>query len=232
MNPISGIYKITSPTGRVYIGQSTNIISRWKAHSPNSKKNHVLVSSLKKYGKKNHFFEIIKVMPENYSQDLINQYENFYLELYRTFGFRIMNIRSAGSKGRHSPATKVKMSLALKGRVMTPEAKEKLRTFHTGKKMSDETKNKIRLAHIGIKKSEENRIKAAKGKVGKKVAPCSEKRKEQLRKANSGKILSSGHKEKIRQSLLGKKHTEKRNKNRSEAVKRYYANKSTLPLGI
>lgn len=34
-----GIYKITSPSGKVYIGQSVNIKERFKSHLKNRKKN-------------------------------------------------------------------------------------------------------------------------------------------------------------------------------------------------
>ena len=56
-----GIYKITSPTGRVYIGQSKNIEKRFQNHkSPyNLNKNTKLYNSFKKYGVENHTFEII-----------------------------------------------------------------------------------------------------------------------------------------------------------------------------
>ena len=54
-----GIYKITSPTNKIYIGQSINIHQRWKSyHSLNCKQQKILYVSLKKYGVDKHKFEI------------------------------------------------------------------------------------------------------------------------------------------------------------------------------
>ena len=58
-----GIYKITSPRGKVYIGQSRCVRSRFTAYERvhQSIKSQVrLYSSLKKYGIGNHIFEIIE----------------------------------------------------------------------------------------------------------------------------------------------------------------------------
>ena len=60
---ICGIYKITSPSGRVYIGQSEDISKRWGNYK-NVNKSNVgqvkLANSFKKYGTKAHTFEIIE----------------------------------------------------------------------------------------------------------------------------------------------------------------------------
>jgi group I intron endonuclease len=59
-NNICGIYKITSPNDRIYIGQSINIKNRYRAHI---KDFHLydtkLTRSFKKYGIESHTFEII-----------------------------------------------------------------------------------------------------------------------------------------------------------------------------
>ena len=58
-----GIYKITNPSGKIYIGQTVNIEKRFKEY----KNIHVTIrqqikiyNSLKKYGSENHIFEIIE----------------------------------------------------------------------------------------------------------------------------------------------------------------------------
>jgi len=76
MNKNCGIYKITSPTGRIYIGQSINIKSRWVSYSsPSGAKGQVgLQRSLIKYGIKNHQFDII----EYCSEEELNCSERFW----------------------------------------------------------------------------------------------------------------------------------------------------------
>ena len=50
-----GIYKITNKiTGKSYIGQSIDIVERWKQHIKNNKKaNRPLHNDIKSYGKEN-----------------------------------------------------------------------------------------------------------------------------------------------------------------------------------
>ena len=60
-----GIYKVTNPKGKSYIGQSINIEKRWrtyeKAHPNELKEQRKLLNSLKKYGPENHTFEIFEI---------------------------------------------------------------------------------------------------------------------------------------------------------------------------
>lgn len=78
----SGIYKITSPTGKIYIGQSSNINRRMAEHKYNSKtKNLKLYSSIRKYGIENHKLEILFLSNDN---DEKNKMESFYINELNT----------------------------------------------------------------------------------------------------------------------------------------------------
>jgi group I intron endonuclease len=68
-----GIYKIISPTGKIYIGQSKNIYFRWDNHYQKLRceEQYKLYNSLKKYGPENHKFEIV----EECSVGLLNEKE-------------------------------------------------------------------------------------------------------------------------------------------------------------
>lgn len=75
-----GIYKITSPSNKIYIGQSKNIEKRIKSYKYSLAKGQPrLHNSIKKYGYKNHTFEIIHICEihelfyfERYYQDLFS----------------------------------------------------------------------------------------------------------------------------------------------------------------
>jgi group I intron endonuclease len=55
-----GIYKITSPSGKVYIGQAIDIERRWNQYRRLGCKNQSkLYASLNHYGFEAHTFEII-----------------------------------------------------------------------------------------------------------------------------------------------------------------------------
>ena len=57
-----GIYKITSPTGRVYIGQAIDIHVRWEKNYKKlqCKKQPRLYNSLLKYSFSQHIFEVVE----------------------------------------------------------------------------------------------------------------------------------------------------------------------------
>ena len=57
---IPGIYTITSPSGKVYVGQSWNMSKRWTKHKIDCKSvKNKLYSSFKKYGIEAHRIEVI-----------------------------------------------------------------------------------------------------------------------------------------------------------------------------
>ena len=74
-----GIYKITSPSGKIYIGQSVNIKDRLRAYRGlRCKKQVKLYRSLVKYGVINHVFEIVCEC----EIEELNDKERYYQELY------------------------------------------------------------------------------------------------------------------------------------------------------
>lgn len=55
--PIIGIYKITSPSGKIYIGQSVDIHRRWLDYKrAKYNRSYKLYCSFKKHGVLNHIF--------------------------------------------------------------------------------------------------------------------------------------------------------------------------------
>jgi group I intron endonuclease len=69
-----GIYKITSSSGRVYVGQSINIEKRFEQHKFIKSTQSKLYNSIKKYGFENHVFEII----EECSLEQLDERETYY----------------------------------------------------------------------------------------------------------------------------------------------------------
>jgi group I intron endonuclease len=162
-----GIYKITSPSKKVYIGQSVDIEKRFKAYSYCTCKNQKnLYRSLKKYGFDKHKFEILTECLESE----LNDKERYYQDLYQAVGLYGMNCRltkSNDKSGRISEYHKLKIGLANKGNKhseetrlkmsksksnMTLETKLKMSISQTGKKLSDTHKQNIINATKGIKK--------------------------------------------------------------------------------
>jgi group I intron endonuclease len=75
-----GIYKITSPSGRVYVGQSIDIDKRWKSYKniKSCSSQIKLKNSINKYGVDSHIFEII----EECNIDSLNTRERYWQDYY------------------------------------------------------------------------------------------------------------------------------------------------------
>ena len=118
-----GIYKITNPKGKVYIGQSVDIERRFKEYKVHLNFKNIsskLYYSLKKYGSENHVFEVVeecslehlKEREIYWKQYYLNQFNNnwkslLFLELYdRGGGPRSEGTKykiSEGNKGKKKP---------------------------------------------------------------------------------------------------------------------------------
>lgn len=86
INKNCGIYKITSPSGKIYIGQSKDIKTRWNSYhnlSNSIKGQKALYKSFVKYDVKNHQFDVIEYCrhedlncSERFWQDIFNVTES------------------------------------------------------------------------------------------------------------------------------------------------------------
>jgi group I intron endonuclease len=137
-----GIYKITSPSGKIYIGQSVHIQNRFTAYRrlANCSEQPKLLRSFLKYGVGNHIFEVIE---ECQLEDL-NTRERHWQEFYHTVqnGLNCMLTRDGDRSGKHSKETIEKIRIARKHQTCSEETKERIRQVRLGTKQSEETKQK------------------------------------------------------------------------------------------
>ena len=141
-----GIYKILSPTNKVYIGQSVDIPKRWKQYKGTECKQQIKLNrSFKKYGVDNHKFEII----EECSLEQIDERELYWGIFYNVLGENGLNLRLGEGRGKCSDETKLKKSIAMKGKKQTEEHKQKRFESYRNKNhiTSNLTRNKISLSH-------------------------------------------------------------------------------------
>lgn len=120
-----GIYKITNPKGRIYIGQSINIERRIKEYSnPNKGKGQVrLYYSLTKYGLSEHLFEVV----EECTIDQLNVRERHWQDFYNVLTRKGLNCMLQGTdmvKTVRSQEMKDKQSLNRKTFYQTPKGVE------------------------------------------------------------------------------------------------------------
>lgn len=145
-----GIYKITSPTKKVYIGQSIDIEDRFKCYKRLKCKGQVILyASFLKYGVENHKFEIL-IECEIIE---LNEKERYYQDLYSCIDKNGMNCiltKSSDRSGKLSEITKKKMSEAQKS---MPPKNDDLRKNHSEKmKKNISNSNKLRLLNERNKK--------------------------------------------------------------------------------
>jgi len=140
---ICGIYKITSPTNRVYIGQSVDVNHRFKSYKKMYVKNQGqtrLHRSFVKHGVEIHLFEII----EECLQINLNCRERYWQDFYNVIdsGLNCRLTKDKDRSGKVSKDTLLKMSKASMnnkhwlGKKHTQESKDKMSKAHKGKKYS------------------------------------------------------------------------------------------------
>jgi group I intron endonuclease len=145
-----GIYKITNPNGRIYIGQTTNHKVRWgKYRKLHCKDQPSLYKSLKKHGPENHIFEFI----EECNVESLDEREIFWGNFYNVLSNKHLNNRLGRGFGSYdSDETRKKKSICHKGRS---------NYWLKGKPLTEEHKNKISKSKTGTK---QNRTKTRKDK--------------------------------------------------------------------
>ena len=153
-----GIYKITNPKGKTYIGQSVNIEKRWNRYKNLIPKDCIgqplIYRSLIKYGVKNHIFEIIELC----NKEELNKLESYYIVLYNSFNSKCgLNLTSGGTNYLFSDISRRKMSIAQKNKIVSKETRLKLSAAQTGKTRSASSRKKMSDAHKNI--SKETRLK-------------------------------------------------------------------------
>jgi group I intron endonuclease len=163
-NTIIGIYKIESPSGKVYIGQSLDIYRRWSDHrSSKSYKHKKLGASILKYGVDNHIFKLIYEFPKDIKQDVINTYEQIYMDAYRDCGIELLNLKEGGNGyGKHSEETKAIIKEKRKHQVITEETRQKMSVFFKNIKRNPEWVKKVADANRGRTYAYEIRKKSMK----------------------------------------------------------------------
>lgn len=188
-----GIYKITSPSGKIYIGQSVNILSRINAYkSARCFNQPIILKSILKYGWENHLFEIVCEC----EQFELNEKERYYQEMFDCIGKNGLNCmlthtRTKSGKARQETIDK------LTGRKLPESTREKMRN----RKATQETRNKISAALTGRKVSEDTRKKIGQSNSGKK------RTKEYIERMKL-RVVSEETRAKLSLALKGKKHSE------------------------
>lgn len=133
-----GIYKFTSPTGAVYVGQAKNIEARYNQHKWGKRWiNWRFAESVEKHGFEAHVFEVLQECIISELDDL----ERYYQDLYDVCGDNGLNCKLTMTKD--------------KPLYLRPETLKQMSEVKTGKKFTEEHKAKIGASKIGKKRDPE-----------------------------------------------------------------------------
>jgi group I intron endonuclease len=168
---IGTIYKLTSPSGKIYIGQTTNLKDRKRCLYNTNKyySGHKLDNAIKKYGIENFKYEIIaqvEIEDKLLLREHLDILEKQYIEKFDSYnnGYN-MTLGGSGSTGCfQTEESKKKISQKAKGRKgsmlgrhLTEEQKRKVSEFAKtrtgdknaffGKTHTQNTKDKIGIAN-------------------------------------------------------------------------------------
>lgn len=153
-----GIYKITNPEGKIYIGQSIDIDRRFKEYKRIQKRSagRKIISSLKKYSPDKHTFEVL----EECLTHQLHEREYYWKMYYKSVENGLNCDYFDNSGGPRSEETKRRISEGAKGKKRSEVTKQKLR-----KPKTEEHKQNISKAKQNI--SQETKQRISEGKKGK-----------------------------------------------------------------
>jgi len=145
---IIGIYIITNLINKmVYIGQSRNIIQRWREHrsflrgNVNRENSH-LQNAWNKYGEENFEFKVL----ENCIVENLNEKEIYYIAKYES------NNRSKGYNNESGGNANKNVSIETRNKISKNHANVNgINNPYYGKKHSKETREKIKKNHVNFK---------------------------------------------------------------------------------
>jgi hypothetical protein len=142
-----GIYKITNPEGKTYVGLSKEIEKRWISHKNlQFKGNELLRESLTKYGGDSHLFEVVEEIDISFLErtegnSLLRKRERYWIEELGTF-YDGLNQNGGGSGcGSHTSKSKQKISESLKGRPKPSDFGDNRKKWQNTEKFKEKVRN-------------------------------------------------------------------------------------------
>lgn len=157
----TGIYSISSPSGKRYVGSAVDIERRWRSHRlllcKGTHHNIGLQRAAAKYGADKLQFEILELC----AQSVLLAREQWYFDNTRCHFNRYLTAGSPGPgpRGEHSPQTRARIGAAHKGRTLPREQVMKMVAARADYRPSAETRAKISASNKGKKRTDEARAK-------------------------------------------------------------------------
>jgi group I intron endonuclease len=217
-----GIYKITNPNGKVYIGQSCNIWKRWNVYkSLNCPDQVKIYRSLVKYGVDFHKFEVVEECKRSELSILERKWQDFY-EVIGTNGLNCVLTETTDVPKILSEETKQKISVGNKGKKRTELAKELqsirckgkftgVNHWTYGKELKESTKLALLISNLGRKLTPEHREKLSIAGKGRKQSELTKLKLSLTRQGELNPMHNKKHTDitraKMSKTRKGRKHS-------------------------
>ena len=193
---LGGIYEIVNTTnGKRYIGSAVNLKSRWGQHrrtlNLGTHRNLKLQRAWNKYGEA--VFQFLPLMTVKDPTQLTLWENRFFRALKPEYNIAL-NATAPMLGRKHSPGTKVKQSIAKKGKKLGPQPLEQIANrvaANTGKKRSPEQCARMSEAAVGRKCpppfTSEHRANISAANIGKHNIPHTPETLVKMSRAKKGK---------------------------------------------
>jgi group I intron endonuclease len=165
----SGIYTITAPSGSRYVGSAVDFRNRWRQHRHELRKgnhhNQPLQRACVKYGIESLVFSKLLICRPS---DLL-MFEQLAIDSLKP-EYNASPVAGSQLGFRHTAESKLKNSLAKRGKKQSPETCRKRAEAMIGRLVSAETRAKISAANSGKVRSIEVRKRIAANRTGKSLS--------------------------------------------------------------
>ena len=160
------IYKIMSPSGKIYVGMTIDLEKRKsKYKNLKCKGQPKIYNSLNKYSWDAHVFEVIETM--DYDKKILIEREIYWIKFYDSYNIGLNCTK--GGEGNNciiiSEETRKKLSIANTGKKHSDTTKEKIRIANTGKQHSQQTKDILAFKHKGKTHSQKTKDKMSQSQI-------------------------------------------------------------------
>jgi len=216
------VYALTSPTGKIYIGQTIQgLDKRWRQHVKYAKagRRSKLYTSMRKYDPK---LWSVEVLAECSSVAEMNIMEILAIQM-----FGDLNLDAGGrGGGPRSPETIDRLREAATGRKASDGTRARMSASASGKSRSDEHQARLTASMTGYKHTEEAKRNMSEAHVGNKHTEESKRKIGEASKGNRHRVGSTNSAESNRkrsESMRGFKHTDETRAKVSAAKKKYWA---------
>ena len=123
------IYVLTSPSGKRYVGQTSNFKKRMRRHEL-ARRNMAIHAAIRKYGWENFEKEIVS---DNVPAEDVDYFEKRWIQHLNTLAPNGYNLNGGGNGSK----------------IVSAETSRKISESNRGRRLSDDTKRKIGNAHRG-----------------------------------------------------------------------------------